>query len=94
MRISAPWRDFVEIEGRPGAVPVSLQLIEPILQDIVEIGQAVFYKTIQPFESILSVGDLTLKRRSRLSRHVSPSGRTKALRGVPDGAIGFRAKAF
>jgi hypothetical protein len=72
---------------------VSLQLIEPILQDLVEIGQAVFYKTIQPFESILSVGDLTLKHHNALILALGFLGTSRLQEGLKAERLAREAEA-
>ena len=38
---------FRRIEGSLGAVTISFEAIEPLLQDIIEIGHPVFDKTVQ-----------------------------------------------
>ena len=57
---------FRRIKGSFGAVTVSLETIEPLLQDIIEIGHPVFDKTVQPLEPIFGIRHFALKAHNAL----------------------------
>ena len=56
-----PLAGFCHFEGRPRAVTISLETIEPLLQDVIEIGHSVFHKAVQPLEPLFGVCDFALK---------------------------------
>lgn len=58
--------EFRRFKRRCCAIPIRFEAIEAFLQDIVEIGYAVFDKSVQAFEPIVSLCHLTLQSHDTL----------------------------
>ncbi|WP_244469169.1 hypothetical protein [Afipia felis] len=52
---------FGALERRLGAVPIGLQGVQAILEDVVHFGHAVLDQPIEPLELVVGVGDLALQ---------------------------------
>ena len=48
-----------------GAVPIGLQGVQAILQDVVHFGHAILDQPIEPLELVVGVSDLALQSRTR-----------------------------